>query len=72
MPKDTKRFTLHLHGIAMVNRPLPEILTSLVLDYGIMLENTVGFKCRKLNLHESAFFEYYTGMLTQFTIVRTN
>jgi len=67
MEKPVKLFTAKITNfnrtIIMVNRPAPEIFTSLVLDHGVNLMTTFGRKVLRLDVDESA------ELLTQTTAV---
>lgn len=74
--KSTKLFTLAFKADYMrrqgniYNRPLPEILTSLVLDWGIDLTPENMLSIRKLNVESSMHVEIDVFGLT-FSITRT-
>jgi len=76
MLKPTKLFTLAFKADYMrrqgniYNRPLPEILTSLVLDWGIDLTPEQNKAVRQLNVESTTHVEIDVFGLT-FSITRT-
>ena len=77
MAKSTKLFTLAFKAEHMrrqgniYNRPLPEIATSLVLDWGVELDKRFSRACQRLNVGEE-ISDTGTGVLRlEYTITRT-